>query len=256
MTEPIREVDDPAELAALFGARPEVHIYGLGDLDEPFWGPSRWWRRGDAVVGVVPLPDSDVTAVYAVSDADPDGTLDLFMEILPDLPVGTLVTGPTGLAKRAAAARPIIDLEPHVKMVLRDRAALPDPEGVEPLSFDHVDELTDLHATDPGAAFWSPAMLADDTFVGLRVDGRLVAAAGTHVVSVRHGVAAIGGVIAHPDHRGRGYAGLVTAGTAARIGARATTIGLNVVTTNQAARRAYERIGFTVCWSYEEIELR
>lgn len=255
MAQPIRRVDDPEEIAALFEQRPEVHIYGLGDLDEPFWTPSRWVRRGDAVVGVVPLPDSDVTAVYAVSDADPDGTLDLLVELLPELPAGALITGPTGLARRCAEIRPIEDLLPHVKMVLRDRSELPAAPSVTPLDVSHADSLAALHATDPGAAFWSPSMLADETFVGLWIDDELMAAAGTHVVSENHGVAAIGGVITRPDQRRQGYGGIVTAGTIARIGDRAGTIGLNVITENEPARRAYARLGFEVCWSYEEIEL-
>jgi RimJ/RimL family protein N-acetyltransferase len=252
----VHQVGDPAELAALFGRRPEVHIYGLGDLDEPFWPASRWVRRGDAVVGVVPLPDSDITAVYAVSDADAEGTLDLLMDLVGELPVGALVTGPTGLARRVGSVRPIVDLRPHVKMALRQRALLPDAEGVRPLDFSHVGELAALHATDPGAAFWLPSMLGDDTYVGLWVDGELVSAAGTHLVSEHHSVAAIGGVITRPDQRGRGYAGRVTAGVIVRLGGRADTIGLNMVTENEPARRAYARIGFDVCWSYEEIELR
>jgi RimJ/RimL family protein N-acetyltransferase len=252
----VRAVVDREELVALFGRRPEVHIYGLGDLDEPFWSPSRWTRRGDAVVGIVPLPDSEVTVVYAVSDADPAGTLDLLVELLPDLPSGALITGPTGLARRCAMVRPIEDLAPHTKLVLKDRSSLPVPVGVQPLDRTHLPELVALHATDPGAAFWSPAMLGDETFVGLRVAGELVAAAGTHLVSERYSVAAIGGVIVHPAHRGRGHAGLVTAGAIERIGGRAATIGLNMVSANEPARRAYARLGFEECWRYEEIELR
>ncbi len=249
-------VVDPAELAALFARRPDVHIYGLGDLEEPFWTRSRWVRRGDAAVGVVPLPDSTVTAVYAVSEADPEGTLELLIELLPELPPGALVTGPTGLARRAEAVRAIDDLGPHTKLVLGDRRRLPDPSAVRPLDASHVAELTALHASDPGAAFWSPSMLADGTHVGLWIGDELVAAAGTHLVSERHSVAAIGGVIVRPDQRGRGHAGRVTAGVIERIGARATTIGLNVDSGNEPARRAYARLGFEECWRYEEIEVR
>ena len=258
----MRRVGDPAELVALFARRPEIHIYALGDLDEPFWTSSRWLRRGDAVVGVVPLPESDVTAVYAVSDADPEGTLDLLVDLLAELPVGALVTGPTGLARRVGEVRSIKDLQPHVKMVLRERALLPDRSRlsdqatVRPLDSSHVAELSALHATDPGAAFWLPSMLGDETYFGVWIEGELVAAAGTHLVNEHHSVAAIGGVITHPGHRGRGYAGVVTAGVVERLGSRAATIGLNVVTENEAARLAYTRIGFGVCWGYEEIELR
>ena len=98
-------------------------------------------------------------------------------------------------------------------------------------------------------------MLADEAFVGVRHDGRLVAAAGTHVLSVEHDVAAIGAVYTHPAHRGRGLGGAVTAGVVHRLGDRIGTIGLNAAEDNTPARVVYERLGFEAIWRYEECEL-
>ncbi len=250
-----RRVDDRDELARLFLRRPEVHIYGLGDLDEPFWTPSRWLRSGDAVVGIVPLPESTVTAVYAISDADPEGTLDLLVGLLGDLPSGTQITGPVGLFQRCREHRTVKDLEPHVKMVLRSSKLPTLSPSVVPLTRADASALDLLYDRAPGAAFYLPSMLDHDTWVGIWEGGDLIAAAGTHVVGTRHRVAAIGGVFTDPLHRGRGLGAAVTAGVLHRLSERVDTIGLNVVADNFAARRVYDSLGFETCWHYEEIEI-
>ncbi len=39
MSDAARRVSDPAELADLYGRRPDVHPYGLADLEEPLLEP-------------------------------------------------------------------------------------------------------------------------------------------------------------------------------------------------------------------------
>jgi len=253
--EAMREIDDPAELAELFGRHRAIHAYGLADLESPFWEASRWFRRGDAAVGIVDLGEG-VTTTYAISSADAAGSLVLVAELLDRIPAGTMITGPTGLAETIGRRCEIDDLGPHVKCVLVRPDLLPSADSVVSLSIDDFPAVAALHATDPGAAFVLPAMLADDTFVGI-VDTadpqRLVAAAGTHVVSERYDIAAIGAVFVDPEARGRGLGAVVTAGACARLKGRVSTIGLNVDAANTSARRTYERIGFVDCLDYEEI---
>ncbi|MFZ8968687.1 MAG: GNAT family N-acetyltransferase, partial [Ilumatobacteraceae bacterium] len=81
------------------------------------------------------------------------------------------------------------------------------------------------------------------------------AVAGTHVLSDDHGVAAIGGVFTIEEYRGRGYARMLTSAVASTLLDRVTTIGLNVATSNVAARAVYESLGFSAVLSYEETEL-
>ncbi len=249
-------VTDPAPLADHFTRDRAVHIYALADLGPPFWEPSRWYRRGDAVVGVVSLPDGEGAAVYAVSTIDPSGALELLVDLLDLLPAGQLITAPVGLADAVAPHRAVAWASPHLRHELVDRSKIPPwvPEVVD-LGPGDGDELRTLYATEPGAAFFLPHMLADDTYVGVRHDGRLVAAAGTHVVSVQYDVAAIGAVYTHPDHRGRGLGGMVTAGVVHRLADRVAVVGLNVAESNMAARAVYERLGFAPIWRYEECEL-
>lgn len=249
-------VDDPAPLVAHYCEDRAVHIYALADLEPPFWEPSRWYQRGDAVVGIVSLPGGEGAAVYGVSTIDPEGALALLVDLLDELPPGQLITAPTGLAAAVTPHRGVAWSGPHLRYALRDRSCIGSRSAaLVDLGPDDLEELQDLYAVEPGAAFFLPHMLGDDTFVGVRKGGELVAAGGTHVLSVDHGVAAIGGVYTRPEHRGEGLGSMVTSGVVHRLGGRVATIGLNVAEGNNTARRVYERLGFESIWRYEECEL-
>lgn len=250
-----RVVDDPSELDELFRRDAHLHIYALADLDEPYWSASTWWRNGDAAFGLVGLPDGE-TIVYAVSSADPSGTMALAAELVGEVPP-TLVTGVTGIGGVfERAGRSLVWQRGYNRFHLTNPDQVPtrDPEVVS-LGPDDSDELVSLYAVQPGASFFLPSMLHDETFVGVRDEDRLVAVAGTHVFSRARDVAAIGAVFTHPDHRGRGLGAQVTAGVIDRIGDRVSTIGLNCTVANVAARRIYSRMGFTEALAYDECEV-
>ena len=249
-------VDDRDELAGFFADRTAAHIYALADLDEPFWSGSRWYRRDDAVVGLIGLPSGQGLACYSVATRDPAGTLALLADLAPHLPAGLLITGPTGLAAALEAVRPLTWHAPHVRYELTDASALPplDPRA-EPLDRADLPEIQALFDADPGAVFFLPHMLEDGAFVGVREHGTLVAVAGTHVLSAAHRVAALGAVYTAQSARGRGLGRAVTVAVTRHLLDRVDTIGLNVAAANAPARRIYESIGFTAILPYEEAEL-
>lgn len=249
-------VDDVGELEAFFSDRVGVHVYALADLDEPFWSASRWYRRGDAVVGLIGLPSGEGLACYAVATRDPVATIDLVVDLAPDLPSGLLITGPVGLARALERVRPLVWHGPHLRYELVDPMALPPvPASVEHLGRSDLDDLEALYGGEPGAAFFVPHMLDDGAFFGVREAGRLVAAAGTHVLAAGRGVAAVGAVFTAASHRGRGLGTAATVAVVRHLVPRVATIGLNVAATNRAARRIYESIGFAPVADYEEAEL-
>lgn len=253
-----RIVDDPAELRTFFDDVPAVHIYALADLEPPFWQPSTWWRRGNAVVGFVRMPNSNAVTVYAVSTRDPVATLSLLVELAPRIEPDTLITAPIGLAE---VLRPHFEVAwegPHMRYQLGEPTAIRamDLSRVEPLGSDRLDDLNALYDRDPGAAFFLPHMTSDDSFVGIYDDGQLIAAAGTHVLSTAQRCAAIGSVYTQPSHRGRGFGRLVTAGVIERIADRVDLIGLNVAEGNAPARVAYESLGFRPILTYAEAQVR
>lgn len=261
MTPGLRVVDDPEELAALFGRHRACHLYGLADLAEPYWSPSTWWRRGDAAVGIVPLPGSEEVALYAISPAAPDATIELLAEVASEAPAGAAGGGPVGSVGALRAVRPVDDLGTLRKMVVTAddlvRVHPPSDVRIERLGPEHLDDLRALHASDPGAAFVVRSMVTDGIHVGIRdADGTLLASGGTHVLDRDRGVAAIGAVLTHPEHRGRGLAGALVSRLAAVLLAEGLTVGLNVREANVAGRAVYDRLGFRAVHRYEEVRLR
>ena len=81
-------------------------------------------------------------------------------------------------------------------------------------------------------------------YYGIRVNGRLVAAAGTHVVSRTARLAVVGNVLTHTDYRGRGYAKAVTGAVTAELLRYCDEVVLNVRSDNPPALQAYSRLGY------------
>jgi RimJ/RimL family protein N-acetyltransferase len=246
------QVSDPEVLARLFEPDRETHLYGLADLEEPFWSSSSWIRKGKAAVGIVSIDGQWVTG-YAMSRIDPIATVELLAVVAADMPPGTLVTGPPGMSQ-ALAPRPVKSLGPHLRLILEDLPAEKGSEAVG-LGIDDLTALEDLHDSDPGRSFFLPTMLRHMPFVGIWDDGLLVASAGCHVASDTYGVAAVGAVITRPSHRGKGLGAAVISALCQRIRHRYGTIGLNVSAENAGALRLYQRLGFRQAFTYEEIEL-
>ena len=92
----------------------------------------------------------------------------------------------------------------------------PFPADVERLLPVEIGELNRLYQL--GFASWLPASaISDGLYYGIRVGGRLVSAAGTHVISPSARLAVVGNVMTHADFRGRGYATAVTGAVTAEL---------------------------------------
>ena len=243
----------PDRLAAIFSDDPETHVYGLPDLEEPFWSSSTWFRRGTAAVGIISTGGDWVTG-YAMSRSEPENTMQLLAEVHDHLPAGTWVTGPLGLYESLSRARNAVSKGIHHRMILREAVPEePDPEIIE-LDPGDLERLVELRGTEQ-VTFFLPMMLSDGVFVGIEQSKTLVAVAGTHVISDDYSVAAVGSVITHPGHRGQGLGRKVVAALCRRLQSRFEIVGLNVAASNTSAIHVYESVGFRVAFDYEEVQV-
>ena len=101
-------------------------------------------------------------------------------------------------------------------------------------------ELTKL--TNPGPFALRAHELG--TFLGIRIDGRLVAMAGERMKPAEY--TEITAVCVHPDHRGRGYAQSLLGAVARRISARGEIPFLHVFSDNDSAIALYRRQGMEI----------
>ena len=83
-------------------------------------------------------------------------------------------------------------------------------------------------------------------YVGIRDQGRLVAMAGERLKVP--GYTEVSAVCTHPDHLGKGYAGILMIEVMKRIRERGETPFLHVRSDNARAIALYERLGFHTRW--------
>jgi RimJ/RimL family protein N-acetyltransferase len=127
----------------------------------------------------------------------------------------------------------------------------PFPADVERLLPVDIGELNRLYQL--GFAAWLPASaISDGLYYGVRVGGRLISAAGTHVISPAAKLAVVGNVMTHADFRGRGYATAATSAVTDELLQFCDQVVLNVRADNPPALAAYRRLGYQVSVTFEE----
>ncbi|MGQ4615213.1 GNAT family N-acetyltransferase [Nocardia sp. R7R-8] len=133
----------------------------------------------------------------------------------------------------------------HLDSVQMDGTALDvahDPE-LEVLTAADVPEILALIArTQPGP--YAPRTIEMGTYLGLRVDGELVAMAGERLHPP--GWTEISAVCTDPEFRGHGFATRLVRAVGAGIRARGETPFLHARADNTAAIRLYATLGFTL----------
>jgi len=87
-------------------------------------------------------------------------------------------------------------------------------------------------------------VVEDGIYYGIRVNGRLVSAAGTHVIDPAEGIAVVGNVMTHADFRGHDLAKMVTSAVTSELLTRVGDVALNVYADNTSAITAYLRLGY------------
>ncbi len=229
------------EIRALLHKDPYWSVYALGDLDARRAHHCDWFTHGDSVALLYREFDSPI--LWAAGDP-------AVLDAVPDIEGCHLQISESFLP--AVATRFPVEWSRLVhRMSLAPEAFSPhDGETrAEPLDERHEDEIRGLYedgrATGEEPDFFMRSQLLDGTFYGVRHEGRLVAAGGTHLYSHDESVGAIGNVYTHRAHRGRGHASAVTSAVARELLDRGTRIvALNVRSENTPAIRVYERLGF------------
>ncbi len=97
-----------------------------------------------------------------------------------------------------------------------------------------------IELTQPGP--FSPGTIEMGDYVGIKVDGKLVAMGGERMKPEGH--TEVSGICTHPDHRGKGYAKAITGYVTNAILERGEVPFLHAFTSNTPAIRLYEKLGY------------
>lgn len=226
--------------------------FSLADLDQPYAAHAHWFGlpAGDDVVLVYDAFDPPIVFIQG-ADARCEAVL-AEAEVVAATQSAWLNVQPAHLP---LVTRVFSSFESRemVRMVLErdDFVPMPHP-GVVPLGPPDLDEVLRFYA-DEAPSFFLPSQLHDGVYVGIRDETGLVSIAGTHVLSETTSVGALGNVHTRADHRGRRLAGAATGAVVQALFDRGIqTVVLNIIATNEAARVAYERVGFREYCRYFE----
>jgi predicted GNAT family acetyltransferase len=222
--------------------------YALADLDPGLRESSDIWIHRESLL----LRYRGLAPAVLFAFGQPEQVQDLCTNLEPARYVFTLKP-----AVRTALDD-LFQIEHEVEMHRMDfhgtQQTSPPPEIASRLSDEQLDDILTLMDDQPDRPdAFDPAQLNSGMFFGVWQAGRLVAMAGTHVVSRVMDVAAIGNVFTHPDWRGKGFARAASAAVLNDLlkhGIR--TIVLNTQVHNQAAIKLYHSLGFESYCHYME----
>jgi RimJ/RimL family protein N-acetyltransferase len=245
-----RTTTDKALLRAFLERDRLFAAYAMCDLEEREFPRTRW---GIALVG-----DEPVAVAMEYSGLTPQplfvmGRNDGIEALLRDV-VRPRAAYVAARSEALQAVERVYRVDPGPPMVRMwvDRARFrPYPSDVRRLLPVEIGELNRLYQL--GFASWlSSSAIAEGVYYGIRAGGKLVAAAGTHVISPIARLAVVGNVFTHVDHRGRGYATAVTGAVTAELLRSCDHVVLNVRSDNPPALQAYRRLGYAEYVRFEE----
>ena len=238
----VRPTDDRAVLRAFLEQDRLYAAYAICDLEDREWARSRWgaaWEGDELVSAVLEYGGLAPQPVFVV------GRNDGIEAILRDLirPRAAYIAARTEhLPAFDSSYR--VDPGPQMVRMWVDRTTFrPLPAETSRLLPVEIGELNRLYQL--GFAAWLPASaIGEGVYYGIRVAGKLIAAAGTHVIGDEVGLAVVGNVMTRADRRGRGHATATTGAVTAELLGRVPVVVLNVRSDNPPALAVYRSLGF------------
>ena len=266
-------VYDLQRIRAFLSQDPFANAYMLGDLDPIYAGYCTWYLaseggRDTAILQVY----TGLSAPVLITHGASAGLTAILARFLSDLPSRAhihLMPEHLGVLDRhfaLASLRPMVRMALVADQLTRDQAftTIEAREAggqrygaVERLGHRDTGDIMELFAHYPDSLF-EPHQLSTGHYYGVRQErsdgpGTLVAVAGIHVASRFERIAALGNIVTHPDHRGRGLSTRVTAHLCqALTGEGIELLALNVERKNASALKIYEKLGFREHSTYLE----
>jgi ribosomal protein S18 acetylase RimI-like enzyme len=237
-------ISDKESLLAFLETDRLYAAYAIGDLEPELYAQCSWaGAQQDGRIRALGLHFRGLDPAACFLMGDPEGV----RLILRDAPHPERVFL-TCRAEHLGAVEEAYAWEgaPHLmwRMALRRRDIPSGKKICVRMTAGHTGQIRQLVAHG-GAIGFAAAQIQQGVFFGIFEDEILVSLAGTHLVGPAYGVAGVGNVVTHPQHRGRGYGQAAVAAVVkelVQLGIR--DIVLNVRHDNAPALHLYEALGF------------
>jgi ribosomal protein S18 acetylase RimI-like enzyme len=224
--------------------------YAICDLEPREFARSKWgvaMQGGQPVAVVLEYGGLTPQPLFAMGDGD------AIVAILREVIKPRLVYLATDETLLPSVAR-VYNIDPGpqmLRMFVNRQMFRPALGPALRLSSVDIVDLNRLYGL--GFAGWLPAeSVGQGVYYGVRVAGRLIAAAGTHVISPEGKLAAVGNVMTHADFRGRGFAKVTTSAVTQELLRTCDEVVLNVRSDNPPAIAAYRALGYAEHNRFEE----
>ena len=239
----VQPVDDIATIRSILAPRVEYTAYALGQLEPALFPRTRWfYARGTTGTGLVLHSRGGLgDATFVLGDPD---AVSAILSIHP----GTAQTYATCQPQHLEVLRRYYRLanqQPMIRMGVT-RATFTPVRTFHTAALSGIDirKVNSLYGSEGGPSYYIPEHLDSGIYRGIVEEGRLVAVAGTHVVSRQEGVAVVGNVFTHPEARGKGFATVCTSAVSETLLEYCDHVVLTVDPNNTPAVAAYARLGF------------
>ncbi len=247
----VQPVSDISIIRSILAPRVEYTAYALGQLEPALFPRTRWlYARGTTGTGLVLHSRGGLgDATFVLGDPD---AVSAILSIHP----GSAQTYATCQPQHLDVLRKYYRLanqQPMIRMaVRRDQFNPVTSQHTAVLSGIDIRKVNGLYSSEAGTSYYIPEHIDSGVYRGIVEEGRLVAIAGTHVVSRQEGVGVVGNVFTHPGYRGKGYATATTSAVTEALLEYCDHVVLTVDPTNMAAVAAYARLGYReVCQMVE-----
>lgn len=244
------------EIEAFLQKNLGLHVYSLGDLDDFFWPNTRWYalKKDDEIQTLALLYTGLPLATLQALAEQANLMRELLRSIFHKLPDCFHAHLSPGVGEAFEGRYEMESCEKHYKMVLNSHRfpSRVDCSRVMRLTENDLDHMLRLYEEAYPGNWFDPRMLQTRQYFGIKIENKLVSAAGIHVYSKKYRVAALGNIVTHPDYRGQGFAKSVTARLCKSLSESVDHIGLNVKADNTIAIALYEKLGFEIIAPYYE----
>jgi ribosomal protein S18 acetylase RimI-like enzyme len=238
----VRRLEDPTAIRALLERQRPYAAYALGQLEPHLYTKTEWWHAsGEGHEALVLHSRGGLGhATYTMGET---GALDALLRIHP----GSRNTFFTCEPHHLGTVLRYFELEQRqtmIRMLVDRRTFAPVSAEVRRLTGADAREINRLYRIDGVPSYYSPRQIDDAVYFGAITDGRIVAVAGTHVVSPLSQIAVVGNVYTHPRYRGRKLAQAVTSAVTVLLLKSCDEVVLSVDPANVPAVAAYARLGY------------
>jgi ribosomal protein S18 acetylase RimI-like enzyme len=238
----VRPLSDIDEIRSMLTPHRAYAAYALGQLEPHLFPRCEWWlSRGAGGQALLLHSHGGLgNALFGIGAAD---ALEAVLRVHPGPRFTFLTCQPQHL--ETVQRHFSLPGDHGVLRMVVDRSGFHDVGGTaRRLSGRDVREINRLYRSDGTPAFYTAQNIDAAVYYGVFDGDRMIAVAGTHVISPREGTGVAGNVFVHPRYRGQGLGTMVTGAVTRALLDVCADVVLSVAPDNGPAIGAYRKLGY------------